>query len=113
MRVTNHALERWRERHPCLSLREELAAARRPSKRVRYLLAYPATVVPSRHREPRRYLITDNDVVFVLDADDTVVTVLKLREAKRRAKAMQRERRAKDASRERCMAAAHSNSQVS
>lgn len=94
MKITNHAAKRWRERHPSLNIHAELAAARRPSKRLRYLLELPTRAVPAGLREFRRYLITKNDVVFVLDANDAVLTVLKLGEAKRRARRLRNKAKA-------------------
>jgi len=93
VRITNHAKKRWQERHPSLDMHSELAAARRPSKRLRCLLELPTHAVPTRLRASRRYLITDNDVVFVLDAANVVLTVLRLGEAKRRARRMRRKER--------------------
>lgn len=90
MRMTHHAWERWRERHPSLDLHTELAAARRPSKRLRTLLELPTQAVPDRVRQHRQYLITRSGVVFVLDKEDVVLTVLRLAEAKRRARALRR-----------------------
>ena len=92
MKITKHALQRWRERHPLLDIREELAAARRPSKRLRTLLELPTQTVPDRVRQRRRYLITRSGVVFVLNDERVVLTVLRLAEAKRRARAMRRGR---------------------
>jgi len=90
VKITNHARKRWQERHPSLDLHAELAAARRPSKRLRCLLELPTHAVPTKLRASRRYLITDNDVMFVLDGANVVLTVLRLGEAKRRAKALRR-----------------------
>lgn len=94
MRITQHALRRWQERHPLLDIREELANAKRPSKRLRTLLELPTRVVPDRVRQQRLYLITRNDVVFVLNDERVVLTVLRLAEAKRRARTMRRKERA-------------------
>jgi len=68
-----------------------LAAARRPSKRLNQLLAVSSLRVPKEERLPRRYLITDNDVVFVLGVEDVIITVMRLSEAKRRARRLRRE----------------------
>lgn len=93
MRITLHAKARWQERHPTLDLHTELATARRPSKRLRSLLALPTLAVPDTVRETRRYLVTASGVVFVLDKEDVVLTVLHLGEAKRRARALRRKAR--------------------
>src|SRR5690606_14286495 len=93
VRFSRHALERWWERHPTLDIEAELASAKRPSKRLRHLLEVPGQVVPEHLRERRRYLVTTNGVVFVLGEDDVVITVLRLGEAARRAKAQRRKDR--------------------
>lgn len=88
MKITLHAWQRWKERHPHLDIREELAAARRPSKRLRQLLAY------GRHdNADRQYFVTPNGVVFVVSRDRRVITVLRLYEARRRARRIIKARR--------------------
>lgn len=86
MRMSRHAQERWRERHPTLDPATEFASARRAGKRLRLLLA-------GRHQEGdpvRHYLLTTNGVVFIVSESGVVITVLRLAEAKRRARARNR-----------------------
>ena len=68
--------------------REELAAARRPSKRLRQLLTY------GRHdNADRQYFVTPNGVVFVVSKNWCVITVLRLYDARRRARRIIKARR--------------------
>lgn len=88
MKISLHAWQRWKERHPHLNIRDELAAARRPSKRLRQLLAY------GRHDGgEKQYLVTANGVVFVVSKDWCVITVLRLYDARRRARKIIKARR--------------------
>lgn len=89
--MTKHAWERWRQRHPDLDPHVEFARARRAGKRLRLLLHGPEPVLPDPRRcYDRSYLITSSGVVFVVSSDGVVVTVLRLSEAKRRARALRR-----------------------
>ena len=88
MKVSQHAWQRWKERHPHLDIREELAAARRPSKRLRQLLTY------GRHdNADRQYFVTPDGVVFVVSKNWCVITVLRLYDARRRARRIIKARR--------------------
>jgi len=84
MRLSLHALGRWRERHPDLDHTQELLTARMVSKRLLRILRDPNySGVPGR-REPQviRYMVTSNQVILVVTPDDTVMTVLDMAEAK-------------------------------
>lgn len=89
--MTPHAWQRWRERHPDLDPAAEFACARRAGKRLRLLLQGPQPALDAEWDFTRQYLITDSGVVFVVSpSDQVVVTVLRLAEAKRRARALRR-----------------------
>lgn len=89
--MTPHAWQRWRERHPTLDPAEEFARARRAGKRLRLLLQGPQPAIGDGWDFTRQYMITDAGVVFVISpADQVVITVLQLSEAKRRARALRR-----------------------
>lgn len=99
MRMSPHAWERWRQRHPDLDPEAEFAAARRPGKRLRLLLSGPPPLVPSKLRDDNRvFLVTSSGVVFVVAPDGVVVTVMRLGEAKRRARAKAKARQRRDSS---------------
>jgi hypothetical protein len=83
MQMTEHAQRRWTERFAHLDLAQEFARARRLSKRQRKLLR---AQIPWRERDicgqggfcGRYYLVSPNQVVFVVAPHEEVVTVFRL-----------------------------------
>lgn len=79
---TPHALERIAERFSTLNMEEEFARARRIGKRVKSKIAAScpnaARIYMRGGFKGRYYMMTRDEIIFVVEPPETVVTVFKL-----------------------------------
>lgn len=78
--VTKHAADRWDERFPGENMLIAFASARRVGKKVRAKIKVecPKHAPQMRRDAPVYYVMTDDRIVFVVAAPETIVTVFRL-----------------------------------